>query len=127
MPRQDAHQLQKEFPELYEQLASQSQKLDALTRRLGAPNCTLSEVAVVCNTETGVRFLGENFERRSLFIMNHSGATIYVHIRALNSNNATRWMEINNGGYWEPLIPPTNEIWIIGTTGNQEVIGYEGV
>lgn len=126
MARADDLSDSKRFPELFEKVASMDQKIDLLSRQIGLPNCTLTEFSAIANTSTGVRLIAENFKRRALIIFNNSASNIYIHSRQLNGNNATQWMRIPAGGFWEPLNVPTNAWYVIGTVGVQEVVGYEG-
>lgn len=130
MPRQNAESTEEKFGRLFDQYATLDQKIDLLTRKFGAPNTTLIEISAICTSAKSARFLAENFERRSLIILNNSAGDIYVHTRILNVNNATQWMKIPTGGFWEPLVVPTNQLYVIGSIGaatEQEVVGYEGV
>ena len=126
MPRADDLSDERRFPEVFDLVASMEQKIDLISRRIGLPNCTLTEFITITNTNTGVRLVGENFKRRALIVFNNSAGDVYIHTRQLNRNNATQWMKIPTGGFWEPLNVPTNELYAIGTSGSQEVVGYEG-
>lgn len=122
----DLKQIEEQFPGQLE-IQALTDKIDYLGRRIGAPNTTYIEFAAVTNITTGVLLLSENFNRRSLVIFQNSGFPIYVHTRQLNGNNATAWMIIPSGQFWEPLVVPTNALYAIGTNGAQVVFGYEGV
>lgn len=130
MPRQNDNTTEEKFSRMFEIFSTVDQKIDLLTRKFGAPNTTLIEVSAICTSTKGARFLAENFERRSLIILNNTAGAVYVHTRSLNNNNATQWMKIMPDGYWEPRVVPTNALYVIGSLGSaveQEVVGYEGV
>ena len=128
MHTKDDNALQKQYEALFELAASNAQKIDVLARKLGAPNVTLTDFSAICTQTNGARLLSHNFNRRSLLILNNSTGAIVVHIRNLNVNDAGHWFQIAAGRYWEPLVAPVNEIYILGTLGTtQQVVGgYEG-
>lgn len=125
MPRQDRAQQIRSNPE-YLALLDVVERLDFIGQRLHR-TARFTPFRSVTNTATGVPLLRENPERRSLVIFNNSGADVYVHTEELDGNNSSAWVKIPDGGFWEPYYVPTNRLYVIGTSGVQEVFGYEGV
>lgn len=124
---EDLDTLEKNNPELFDEVTGLRTKIDLLLRRLGAPNCRMVPISCITNITTGVKIVDINYERRSFVLFNNSGFDAYAHNKQQNANDAGRWAKIPNGGYWEPLIAPTDAWYILGTSGQQEIFGYEGL
>ena len=125
--KEDLVTLREAAPELFDEVASMRTQIEELLRRIGSPNCRMIPFMVTANITTGVRLVAINTDRRSLVFFNNSGASVTLHNAKLNANDVGRWIILTSGGYYEPPVASVDEWYVLGTTGAQEVFGYEGI
>lgn len=123
----DIVQINHDNPDLFQAVASLSDKLDLLTRRVGLPTGRYIEFTAVANATTGVQLVDTNYERRYIIFFNNSAGDVFIHNRRQNANDVGRWIKIPTGGFFEPLFVPVEAWYVLGTIANQEVFGYEGI
>ncbi len=69
------------------------------------------------------KIIGADPNRSYIFIVNNSAASMYVNLDTDASPTALFMILPATGGFWEPLIPPDNEIYIYGVGSGFYIVG----